>query len=947
MNLFVPRMKKVFLASLLLISNALAQLPQNWSPNFAAPDVNGELLAVAESADAYYVGGVFTRIGGVTVNAIARIDKATGTASALGSGMMNGAQSGSVAALAVVGTDVYAAGTFTTAGGVTASRIAKWDGASWSALGSGVNASVRNLAAQGTDLIVVGSFTAAGGVIGASRIARWNGSAWSVIGSTGANSTVDGLLVDGTDIYVSGDFGTIGGISAVHAAKWDGTSWSALGSGLSGSGTTIAKLGSDIYFGGSFTTAGGVASPCVAKWDGTAWSAAGLPLTGLNGFVLCLAAAGGDLYAGGRYTTAANGSPAGNRISRWNGSAWSAVGDDSVDDYVNHLITSGSSVIAVGRFTAPHSHIARFDGSAWQSMLAGLGQGLDADGYSIVELNGKIYVSGDFTHVGTLEANHVACYDKPTNSWTALPSSPGGNLIAHNGELYAYYWVDEPAPPYHFNIAKLTGTTWTTIGTLEGTSMGTPASISGALYIVGNFSSVNGTPINHIAKWNGTTWSDAGAGITLNADSMVQSICQAGSQLYASTFNNELVGVDWVQSSHILQWSGSAWVTHTANINPLVQTMVAMGNDLVIGGYFDSISGVPCANHVARWDGSNWSALGTGVSGSVNVLKYTHGLLFAGTQGDSEFLREWNGNTWEEVGGGPNWDVWDITVLGDELFITGSFTEAGWNYAEFEGPVYSATSSNHIGSYPLTPEIAIEQPVSTNLVDGSASIDFGSLATGASASLTFTLRSTGTIPLLNLSMTKDGTNSSDFTFTAVPSALEDNTSTTFTVTFTPSAAGTRSAAIHIASNDANESPFDIALTGTATAGLSVIESWRQTWFGITTNTGDAADDADSDHDGFNNTLEFALGMNPTLATTPSFQTQVTGGNIEFTYTRSNAAVLAGKTFHVPWTETLNNLDWSETGTTQTILTDNGTTQTVKATVPIGTNGRRFVRLEVQ
>jgi hypothetical protein len=93
-------------------------------------------------------------------------------------------------------------------------------------------------------------------------------------------------------------------------------------------------------------------------------------------------------------------------------------------------------------------------------------------------------------------------------------------------------------------------------------------------------------------------------------------------------------------------------------------------------------------------------------------------------------------------------------------------------------------------------------------------------------------------------------------------------------------------------------------------------------------------------------MEFALGMNPTLATTTSFQTQVNGGNIEFTYTRSNAAVLAGKTFHVPWTETLNNLDWSEAGTTQTILTDNGTTQTVKATIPAGTSGRRFVRLEV-
>ena len=43
----------------------------------------------------------------------------------------------SVYALAVSGMDVYAGGDFTTAGGVSASRIAKWDGTSWSALGHG------------------------------------------------------------------------------------------------------------------------------------------------------------------------------------------------------------------------------------------------------------------------------------------------------------------------------------------------------------------------------------------------------------------------------------------------------------------------------------------------------------------------------------------------------------------------------------------------------------------------------------------------------------------------------------------------------------------------------------------------------------------------------------------------------------------------------------------
>jgi cysteine-rich repeat protein len=62
----------------------------------------------------------------------------------------------------VGGTDLYVGGWFTTAGGVSANHIAKWDGSTWSALGSGAY-DVRALAVGGTDLYVGGWFTTAGG----------------------------------------------------------------------------------------------------------------------------------------------------------------------------------------------------------------------------------------------------------------------------------------------------------------------------------------------------------------------------------------------------------------------------------------------------------------------------------------------------------------------------------------------------------------------------------------------------------------------------------------------------------------------------------------------------------------------------------------------------------------------------------------------------------------
>jgi hypothetical protein len=164
-----------------------------------------------------------------------------------------------VLALAASGSDLYAGGYFTTADGSPANYIAKWDGTSWSALGSGMDGGVYALAVLGNDLYAGGGFTTADGSP-ATNIAKWNGSTWSALGS-GMNERVYALAVSGSDLYV----GTAGGNAATNIAKWNGSTWSALGSGINGWVDALAVSGSDLYVGGGFTTAGGKVSAYLAK----------------------------------------------------------------------------------------------------------------------------------------------------------------------------------------------------------------------------------------------------------------------------------------------------------------------------------------------------------------------------------------------------------------------------------------------------------------------------------------------------------------------------------------------------------------------------------------------------------------------------------------------------------------------------------------------------------
>ncbi|MGD9108100.1 MAG: hypothetical protein PVI75_02905 [Gammaproteobacteria bacterium] len=360
---------------------------------------------------------------------------------------------------------LFAGGNFTTAGGITVNRIAKWDGSAWSALASGgqtgANFSIYAFTNDTSgNLYAGGLFTTAGGIT-VNRIAKWNGSVWSALvsgGQTGMNNTVNALTNDNSgDLYAGGSFTTAGGITVNRVAKWDGSAWSALASGgqtgIGGGGDSVQALTSDssgnIYAGGLFETAGGMTVNYITKWNGSAWSdLASGGQTGTNYYVNALTIDDlGQLYAGGDFDAA--GGIAVNKIAKWAGSAWSALASGgqtgvgggfqwyvlALTNYNSENVYAGGIFTTAGGMTV--NRVAKWNDSAstWSALATGVGTEEDDYVEALANDNsGNLFAGGNFITAGGMTVNSIAKWNG--SAWSALTS---GGQTGVNGNVLAFY----------------------------------------------------------------------------------------------------------------------------------------------------------------------------------------------------------------------------------------------------------------------------------------------------------------------------------------------------------------------------------------------------------------------------------------------------------------------------------------------------------------------------
>lgn len=222
----------------------------SWS-GFGSGLQGGSGLALTRDANGQFVvGGSFTSAGGAPCNRVARW---TGAGFApLGAGLNSW-----VNALATMPDGaIVAGGMFSLPGG---DFIARWNGSNWDPVGGGANDHVQALAVLANgDLIAGGRFTQIGGVT-CSKVARWNGTTWSAY--PGVLPPVFALqaLPDGGFVA-----GTLGSLGASRLWRWNGSSWS--GGDANGDIRALALAADgELHIGGAFTQLAGASHPYHAR----------------------------------------------------------------------------------------------------------------------------------------------------------------------------------------------------------------------------------------------------------------------------------------------------------------------------------------------------------------------------------------------------------------------------------------------------------------------------------------------------------------------------------------------------------------------------------------------------------------------------------------------------------------------------------------------------------
>jgi len=349
------------------------------------------------------------------------------------------------------------------------------------------------------------------------------------------------------------------------------------------------------------------------------------------------------ICTGGVFTESVSGVSM-NNVGVWNAGSWNSLGY-GLNARVYALVTDADkNIYAGGNFTESRNdtmlYISKWDGANWNN----LGSGLNNQCYALaLDSSGNLYAGGRFTSAGGVPVNYIAKWD---------------------------------------------GENWSALGTgLSGFCRTLAFDSSGNLYAGGSFATAGGVTVNNIAKWDGANWSALGAGLqksgfightggysyAIGIDSS-DNIFVGGQFDKADGQTHYTIGDETFYYKHIAMWDGANWIALGWGVNDWCRALaIDIEDNVYAGGDFvyvlkEQPTPNVTVNYIAKWDGANWSALGTGLSGSCFALALdSAGDLYAGgsfaTAGGVTVnnIATWDGLSFGDLDGGISGTQYALT----------------------------------------------------------------------------------------------------------------------------------------------------------------------------------------------------------------------------------------------------------------------------------------------
>jgi len=276
--------------------------------------------------------------------------------------------------------------------------------------------------------------------------------------------------------------------------------------------------------------------------------------------------------------------------------------------------------------------------------------------HAMTAFNNQLLVGGEFENLSPGGGRNFAKFNG--TSWSDSSNVPvhcfgtdGPNLLVGT-EVQPFGWGYSIGPffrispsgewtqlpqclPLHFDDAgycasSYNGQILTSIGRLEGPNnmrwdtctefpFGFPARVTqhfnGDLIFAGySFS------YNSIARWTGGQFLSMGNGLQRDGAAIgeVNALCVHNGELYAAGLFTRSGATP---ISNIARWNGSSWQPLGSGINGEVTGLVTCNGAMYAVGAFTTAGAVPCVN-IAKWSNNLWSAVTTGVS-MGNVMAMT------------------------------------------------------------------------------------------------------------------------------------------------------------------------------------------------------------------------------------------------------------------------------------------------------------------------------------